>query len=156
MDAATSTAISPWLYLAGGILGGLLSGGGIVAMYRAVLDRRAQQVQLQNTDADTELKRLQQAKTMTEMVSLLTEDLDDALKTQRTSQKDNSERIKAMQIQIEKMSEKCIRVDALEQELKIANEQVERARRDGFIQRDNEGGKGPNPAAGGPNGLLST
>lgn len=142
----TPTAVSPWLYLVAIFIGGLFGGGGIVAIYRTILDRRAQRVQLQNTDADTELKRLQQAKTVTEMLAMVTDELKGTLEVE----KDNTERMRAMQMQIDKLNTRCQRLDVLETELKIANMQIQRARRAGYLDQPDvpftEGGTG-NPAA---------
>lgn len=135
-----------WLPIILAIVGGVLGTGGAVAIFNAVINRRRPRAEIENAQADTALKRAQAGKTMAEMLGTVTDELKDALKNQH----DTTKRMRAMQEQIDAMCTKCLRLEAIEQELKMANAQIERARRAGFLQRDREGGVGPNPAVGGP------
>src|SRR5207253_11222983 len=55
--------------------------------------------------------------------------------------------------ELEAARSEIARIPAMEAQIEILRLEVERARREGFLKRDSEGGKGANPAAGQSRGL---
>lgn len=143
MQDIPPTAGSPWLYIVGAILAAVSGAGGIVAIYTAIINRRKPRAEIQNANADTGLKNAQTGKTMAEMLGMVIGELNESLCNQR----DTTEQMRKMQVQFDEMAKRCERLEATEASLRLANMQVERARRAGFLSREERLEIGPNPAA---------
>lgn len=89
-------------------------------------NRKRQPLENDQTEAGTDLAKVQSTHNLAETLKLVSDQL---LET-TTALKDAARRISADEVEKEMLSK-----------------QVERARREGFLQRDDQSGAGPNPAA---------